>query len=159
MRISKIEGNMEYAKAASKRSTCLKTRVGAAIFDESNTIVSTGYNGAPRGVTDCLERGECERMKRGVKSGTHYSLCNSVHGEANALLQAGKNAIGGSIYIYAEDVATGKAITLMPCMMCSRMIINAQIKEIFVNCDDNTIGTVTPLVAYKLSHLNMWDEV
>ncbi len=114
---------MEMAELTSKRSTCIRRQVGAVIVKEKH-IIATGYNGAPRGVKHCEERGGCLREKLNVPSGERHELCMAVHAEQNAIIQAatlGQSIEGGVIYV-----------THQPCVICAKMIINAGIKRIVV---------------------------
>jgi len=114
---------MEMAALTSKRSTCMRRQVGAVIVKDKH-IIATGYNGAPRGVKHCEERGGCLREKLDVPSGERHELCMAVHAEQNAIIQAatlGQSIEGGVIYV-----------TNQPCVICAKMIINAGIKRIVV---------------------------
>lgn len=114
---------MEMAILTSKRSTCLRRQVGAVIVKDKH-IISTGYNGAPKGLAHCEELGGCLREKLNVPSGQRHELCRALHAEQNAIIQAatlGQSIEGATIYI-----------THQPCVICSKMIINAGIKEIIV---------------------------
>jgi dCMP deaminase len=111
---------MEIALLVSSRTTCLRRQVGAVIVKDKR-LLSTGYNGAPVGLKHCAELG-CLRQKLGVKSGEKHELCRAIHAEQNAIIQAatfGVPLLGASIYI-----------THFPCVLCSKMIINAGIKRI-----------------------------
>ncbi len=106
-----------------ERSTCLRHHVGAVIV-KNNHIISSGYNGSPSGVKDCIELG-CIRDKLGIISGTRHEVCRAVHAEQNAIIQAalhGTSPEGGTIYC-----------THSPCIICAKMIVNAKIKR-FVTC-------------------------
>lgn len=114
---------MEMAHLVSKRATCLGRNVGAVIVKD-NRILTTGYNGSPQGVKHCDTRG-CLRRKMEIPSGERQELCFGTHAEQNAIIQAAKMGIsidGASIYI-----------TITPCVVCAKMLINVGIKEIFVN--------------------------
>ena len=114
---------MEMAELTAKRATCSRRQVGAVITRD-NRAVATGYNGAPRGVAHCEEKGGCLRQKLGVPSGQRHELCRALHAEQNAIISAASmgNAIeGGTIYI-----------THQPCVICAKMIVNAGIKRIVV---------------------------
>ncbi len=120
MRASWDEYFMEIAEIVKTRSTCLRRQVGAVIVKD-NRIITTGYNGAPSGLRHCLEIG-CERQRLGVPSGERHELCRALHAEQNAIIQAAKLGIsteGATIYI-----------TLQPCVICAKMLINAGIKKI-----------------------------
>ena len=114
---------MEMAQLTAKRSTCMRRSVGAIIVKDRH-IVATGYNGAPRGIRHCAERGGCMREKLGVPSGERHELCMALHAEQNAIIQAA--TLGVSI----EDATI--YVTHQPCVICAKMIINAGIKRIVV---------------------------
>lgn len=112
---------MELAKLVGTWCTCHRRNVGAVIVKDKR-IIATGYNGAPSGVENCLERGYCLRNKLQIPSGTKAETCYSVHAEQNAITQAAKLGIavnGSTIYI-----------THQPCTICTRLLINAGIKRI-----------------------------
>ena len=111
---------MEIASLVSRRSTCLRRQVGALIVKDKN-ILSSGYNGAPSGITHCEVTG-CLREKLNVPSGERHELCRGLHAEQNAIIQAAYHgtAIKDSI-LYCTN---------LPCSICSKMIINAGIKKI-----------------------------
>ena len=120
---------IEIAKVVSTRSTCLRRRYGAVIVKD-NVIVSTGYNGAPRGSANCVDRGTCRRQELNVPAGERYELCEAVHAEQNAIINGSPERMkDSSIYIagFEEDdsAAEGK-----PCLLCRRMIRNAQIQQV-----------------------------
>ena len=111
---------MEMARLVSTRSTCLRRKVGAVIVKDKR-VLSTGYNGSPRGTRHCEELG-CIRVQMNVPSGTRHELCRGVHAEQNAVTQAayfGVSVNGATIYT-----------TTFPCSMCAKILINAGIKEI-----------------------------
>ena len=119
-RPSNDEYFMEMAQLVSSRSTCLRRRVGAVIVKEKR-VLSTGYNGSPKGTKHCEELG-CIRVQMNVPSGTRHELCRGVHAEQNAVTQAayfGVSVDGATIYT-----------TTYPCSMCAKILINAGIKEI-----------------------------
>jgi len=120
---------IEIAKVVSSRSTCLRRRYGAVIVKD-RVIISTGYNGSPRGVENCVDTGICPRKANNIPSGERYELCEAVHAEQNAIINAPPERMkGATIYIagFEEDdsFAAGR-----PCKLCDRMIRNAQIKEV-----------------------------
>lgn len=109
------------AQQVKTRSTCLRRQTGAVLVRDKR-ILTTGYNGAPRGLQHCLEIG-CLRESKGVASGERHELCRGLHAEQNAILQA-------SIY----GVSVDKAVlytTHFPCTLCAKMLINAGIVKIF----------------------------
>lgn len=104
----------------SSRSTCLRNQVGAVLVKDSQ-ILSTGYNGAPKGLPHCEEVG-CLREQMGVKPGERHELCRGLHAEQNAIIQAAYHGVsvkGAILYC-----------TTRPCVICTKMLINAGIKEI-----------------------------
>ena len=120
---------IDIAKAVSARATCLRRKYGAVITKD-NVIVSTGYNGAPSGMKDCLEAGKCTRKELQIPHGERYELCHSVHAEANAIIRAsGEELKGATIYVSGADHGAGECLS-EPCMMCKRMILNARIKKV-----------------------------
>ncbi|MDO9508547.1 MAG: cytidine/deoxycytidylate deaminase family protein [Thermovirgaceae bacterium] len=122
---------MSIAAVVSSRSTCLRRKVGAVVVRDRQ-IVSTGYNGAPKGTPHCSETG-CLREKMEVPSGERHEICRGSHAEVNAIAQAaamGSSTSGSMIYCTHE-----------PCSFCTKAIINAGIKRIvFVNSYPDTIG-------------------
>ena len=109
---------MEIATVIAKRSTCLRNQVGA-LFVKNKRILSTGYNGAPSGLEHCDVVG-CARED--VASGTRHELCRAVHAEQNAIIQAAIHGIsieGSTLYC-----------THQPCILCAKMMINAQVKRV-----------------------------
>ena len=86
-RTDKINYYLDIADTVSERSTCIRRHYGAIIVF-NDEIISTGYNGAPRGRKNCVDLGECTRDKLGIPSGERYELCRSVHAEANAIISA-----------------------------------------------------------------------
>ena len=114
---------MEMAYLAGTRSTCLRRKVGAIIVKD-NQILSTGYNGAPKHIRHCAITG-CLRDQLNVPSGERHELCRGVHAEQNAVIQAAINGTsirGASLYC-----------TNQPCVICSKILINAEIKTIYIS--------------------------
>jgi dCMP deaminase len=125
MRPSWDEYFMQIVELIKTRSTCLRRQVGALIVKDKR-ILSTGYNGAPMGCKHCSEIG-CLREQLKVPSGQRHELCRAIHAEQNAIVQAaysGTSVKGGTLYV-----------TNQPCVLCSKMIINAGIKKIVFNGD------------------------
>lgn len=136
-RISKTDYYLTIARAVSLRGTCLRRNYGAVIVKDDR-IVSTGYNGAPRGEDNCCDTGVCIRQQQGIPSGQRYELCKSVHAEQNAVIFAGFDKTNGStLYLAGTDVETGNDIAAPDCCdMCKRVIRNAGIKRVyFLNAD------------------------
>jgi len=116
---------MQMARLVSERSTCLRRQVGA-VLTRNNQIVASGYNGAPKHIRHCATAG-CKRMQEGISSGQRHELCRGVHAEQNTIIQAALN--GASI-----ESAT-LYCTHFPCSICTKMIINAEIKYVYVADD------------------------
>lgn len=148
-RISKTMYYLGIAKAVSQRSSCLNKHWGAVIVKD-DTIVSTGFNGAPRQVKDCVEKGYCRlteyRRKNKLSRGEGYEQCLSVHAEMNAIIQASKEELEGStLYLYGVEQNNLDGIWTyvtnpMPCVNCRRAIINARISKVIVQTKNN-VGT------------------
>ena len=120
---------IEIAKVVSSRSTCLRRRYGAVIVKD-NVIVSTGYNGAPRGSTNCIDRGLCKRKELNIPSGERYELCEAVHAEQNAIINGSPERMkDATIYIagFEEDNSAAEG---RPCLLCKRMILNSRIQQV-----------------------------
>lgn len=120
MRPSWDEYFMGIADLVKERSTCLRRKVGAVIV-KNNRILTTGYNGAPPGVSHCEDVG-CLRELMHVPSGERHELCRALHGEQNAVIQAAKYGIS----IEAATIYT----TTYPCVICSKILIASGIKRI-----------------------------
>ena len=137
-RISKDELYLNVAESVLSRATCMRRIYGAAIV-KNDEIISTGYNGSPRGRKNCTDRGVCLREQLKVPQGQRYEICCSVHGEANAIISASRDKmIDSTLYLVGHDVKTGKRLSVSePCAMCKRMIINAGIKEVVTRNGDS----------------------
>lgn len=112
---------MTITRMVAKRSTCLRRHVGAILVKDKR-ILATGYNGAPAGIRHCEEVG-CLRHDTSVPSGERHELCRGLHSEQNAIIQAAYHGIsiaGSTLYC-----------TNKPCVICSKMLINAGIKKVF----------------------------
>ncbi|MGB4482719.1 MAG: cytidine/deoxycytidylate deaminase family protein [bacterium] len=111
---------MEIARVVARRSTCLRRQVGAVLVRDKH-ILATGYNGAPAGAPHCQEVG-CLREQLGVPPGERHELCRGLHAEQNAIIQAalhGVTTMGATLYV-----------TCQPCVVCTKMLINAGVKRI-----------------------------
>lgn len=120
MRPTYDEYFMKMTQVVATRSTCLRRNVGA-ILVKNKHILSTGYNGAPKGLKHCSEVG-CLREKLNVQPGERHELCRGLHAEQNAIIQA-------SVFGVSIDEAT-LYCTAAPCSVCAKMLINAGIKEV-----------------------------
>lgn len=118
---------LNIAKAVSKRSSCIVRQYGAVIV-KNDEVISTGYNGSPRGSENCCDIGYCKRYSSGSHSHNDgdYNECESVHAEMNSLLSASRNEmIGATLYLYGSE--NDKPIDCEPCPICKRLIKNAGI--------------------------------
>lgn len=132
LRPSKDEYYLTIARQIGAHSTCYRNRIGTIIVKEDQ-IIATGYIGAPRKTKDCFERRNCLRTMMGMPHGQRYEICRSVHSEQNAIINASRgtnSTLGGTMYIWGEDTASGKLIDAFPCFICKRMIINAGIERV-----------------------------
>ena len=132
-RIDKENYYLDIAQAALERSTCLRRCYGAIIV-QHDEIVSSGYNGAPRGRSNCGDLGYCAREALNIPSGERYELCRSVHAEANAIISAPRREVlGATLYMVCRDPETGALIpNSTSCSMCRRLIINAGIARVVI---------------------------
>jgi len=112
---------MSIAKLVATRSTCLRRNVGAVLVKDKK-ILATGYNGAPTGIRHCEETG-CLREKLNVKPGERHELCRGLHAEQNVIIQ--------SAYYGVITKGTTLYSTHKPCIICSKMLINAGVEKIF----------------------------
>lgn len=111
---------MQIAKLVASRSTCMRRQVGAVLVKDRN-ILATGYNGVPSGITHCEVTG-CLREKLKVPSGERHELCRGLHAEQNAIIQAAKHGTNiDDATLYCTD---------SPCIICSKMLINAGVRKI-----------------------------
>jgi dCMP deaminase len=116
---------MKLAMLVAERSTCLRHHVGAVMVRDKR-ILTTGYNGAAKGVKDCIELG-CMRNKLNIPSGQRHEICRAIHAEQNAIIQAGLHGITiNNATIYC---------THSPCILCAKMLVNSGITR-FVSCTE-----------------------
>ena len=121
-RISKINTYLNCAEVFAYRSTCIKRKYGAVIVKD-DVVISTGYNGAPRGMENCCDIGKCPRIERNLHQGDGYAMCRAIHAEANALYNAlynGSCVNGSTIYVHG----------LPCCIECAKAIIQSGIKRV-----------------------------
>ena len=132
-RVNKRNYYLDIAQTVLERATCLR-RVYGAIIVKNDEIISTGYNGAPRGRKNCVDLGYCTREQLKVPRGERYELCRSVHAEANAIISAQRrDMVGASIYLVGRDARSGELLhDATSCPMCRRMIINAGLDEVVI---------------------------
>ena len=132
-RKDRINYYLDIAETVTERSTCIRRQWGAVIV-KNDEIISTGYNGAPRGRKNCTDVGTCIREKLQVPRGERYELCRSVHAEQNAIISASRrDTIGATLYIVGVDAKTREYVEKsMPCAMCKRTIINSGIEKVII---------------------------
>ena len=132
-RVSKHNYYLDIAETVAERCTCMRKKFGAIIVKD-DVIVSTGYNGAPRGRQNCSDLNCCMRDKLNIPRGKRYELCRSVHAEANAIIAAARERmLGATIYMACVDSKTNELVAgTNSCMMCKRLVINAGISRIIV---------------------------
>jgi len=137
-RTSKENYYLGIADAVLERSTCMRRKYGAIIV-RSDEIISTGYNGAPRGRKNCSDLGYCAREAMQIPSGERYELCRSVHAEANAIISASRrDMIGATLYLVGRDAKTGELLhDTTSCSMCRRQIINSGITKVVARIGEN----------------------
>ena len=142
-RIDKENYYLDIAGTVLERSTCMRKHYGAIIV-QSDEIVSSGYNGAPRGRKNCGDLGYCARAALNIPSGQRYELCRSVHAEANAIISASRREVlGASLYMVCRDPRTGELIPgSTSCSMCRRLIINAGIERVVIRNTEKEYSVV-----------------
>ena len=135
-RISKENYYLDIAETVLERATCLR-RIYGAIIVKNDEIVSTGYNGAPRGRKNCMDLGYCTREAMNIPSGQRYELCRSVHAEMNAIISAARrDTLGSTLYL------AGLLHDATSCSMCRRTIINAGIDRVVIRNTDKDYSVV-----------------
>ena len=140
---------LDLAETVAKRCTCLRRHFGAVIV-KNDEVISTGYNGAPRGRKNCSDLGYCVRAQLGVPRGERYELCRSVHAEANAIISAARDKmIDGTLYLTGVETDGSYVANSCSCAMCKRLVINAGIKEVVIRDDEN---------AYRVIPVSEWIE-
>ncbi|MBR3848562.1 MAG: cytidine deaminase [Oscillospiraceae bacterium] len=133
MRTDKFNYYLDIAETVLERGTCLRRNFGAIIV-RHDSIISTGYTGAPRGRCNCCDLGYCRREQLQIPRGERYELCRSVHAEANAIIAAPRSEmLGSTLYLVGRDMKTGELVpNTSSCAMCKRMIINAGIERVVI---------------------------
>lgn len=142
-RVSKRNYYLDIAQTVAERSTCLRKKYGAIIV-KNDVIISTGYNGAPRGRINCSDLGNCLREKLNIPRGERYELCRSVHSEANAIIAASREQmLGSTLYMACIDSKSGLLVPgTNSCMMCKRQVINAGIDEVVIRDDPENFRVI-----------------
>ena len=149
-RVSKHNYYLDIAQTVAERSTCLRKKYGSIIV-KNDVIVSTGYNGSPRGRKNCSDISYCMREHLQIPRGERYELCRSVHSEANAIIAASRESmLGATLYMACLDSKTGELVpNTSSCAMCKKLIINAGIDKVVIR---NTPDS------YKVIEVREWLE-
>lgn len=151
-RIDKINYYLNIAETVAERSTCLRKHVGCVIVN-NDEIISTGYNGAPRGRINCIDLGYCSKKKFFPElRHAGYDACRSVHAEQNALISASrKDMLGATLYLVLYNSETNEyEIGANSCQMCRKLIINAGIKKVIIREKNKQ--------EYKIIDIQEWIE-
>ena len=131
-RISKVDTYLNCAENFAYRSTCIKRKYGAVLVKD-DAVISTGYNGSPRGFENCCDIGECPRIKLGLHQGEGYAICRAIHAEANALLNCSREqTLGADLYLAGVNPMDLSVHKAKPCPLCARMIIQAGIRKVYL---------------------------
>lgn len=147
-RISKQQYYFSIAFTVAKRSTCLRREIGA-ILVKDDTIIATGFNGAPAGLEHCTET-TCVRTEQNIPSGEKHELCRAVHAEQNVICQAAKNGIsikGSTLYS-----------TTAPCVICAKMIVNAGISTVVFSSNYANVDGLKILEEAGISIINIQED-
>lgn len=149
-RVSKHNYYLDIAQTVAERATCMRKMFGAIIV-KNDSIISTGYNGAPRGRKNCTDMKVCMRDKLNIPRGERYELCRSVHAEANAIIAAPREQmLGATLYMACVNAKTGELEAgTSSCMMCKRQVINAGITTLVVRDTKDT---------YRVINVSDWIE-
>lgn len=149
-RVSKHNYYLDIAQTVAERSTCMRKKYGAIIVKD-DSIISTGYNGAPRGRKNCCDLNFCMREKLQIPRGERYELCRSVHSEANAIIAAPRDQmLGATLYMACVSPEDGSLVSgTTSCMMCKRMVINAGISTVVLRDTKDD---------YRIVDVNEWIE-
>ena len=131
-RVSKIDTYLNCAEVFAHRSTCIKRKYGAVIVKD-DVVISTGYNGAPRGFENYCDIGTCPRMERDMHQGEGYGICRAVHAEENALLNCSRGqTMGADLYLVGVNPQDNSIHEAKPCPLCARSIIQAGINNVYL---------------------------
>lgn len=137
-RISKPDAYLNCAEVFAYRSTCLKRKYGAVIV-KNDVVISTGYNGSPRGLDNCCDIGYCPRMQRDMHQGEGYDICRAVHAEQNALLNCSRSqTIGADLYLVGINPSDNSIHRAKPCPICARNIIQSGIRNVYLRVGDGS---------------------
>lgn len=148
-KLSRINDYLDIAEVISKKSTCLRRNFGCVVVKDDE-IISTGYNGSPRGTKNCnTDLKYCVRDNLNIERGTRYELCRAVHAEANAIISASRrDLLGSGLFLVGLEFSNRSYVSNPePCIMCKKLIINAGIKQVIVR---------TSKLDYKIIEVQSW---
>lgn len=135
-RVSKIDTYLNVAETFAYRSTCIKRKYGAVVV-KNDVVVSTGYNGSPRGYANCCDIGKCPRIEQNMHQGEGYGICRAIHAEQNALLNCSREqTMGADLYLAGVNPEDNSVHQAKPCPLCARMMIQAGIKNVIMRTGD-----------------------
>ena len=156
-RISKIDTYLNCAETFAHRSTCLKRKYGAVIVKD-DVVISTGYNGSPRGFENCCDSGNCPRIERNMHQGEGYGICRAIHAEMNALLNCSrKQTIGADLYLTGVNPQDNSIHKAKPCPLCARTIIQAGISKVYLRVGEGA-GNYIVVPANELEWVQSADK-
>ena len=131
-RVSKTDTYLNCAEVFAYRSTCLKRKYGAVIVKD-DVVISTGYNGSPRGMDNCCDIGRCPRIEQNMHQGEGYGICRAIHAEMNALLNCSRQqTMGADLYLSGVNPTDNSVHRAKPCPICARAIIQAGIRNVYL---------------------------
>ncbi len=149
-RVSKMDTYLNVAEIFAYRSTCIKRKYGAVIVKE-DVVVSTGYNGSPRGLENCCDLGRCPRIELGMHQGEGYGICRAIHAEQNALLNCSREqTMGADLYLAGVNPVDNSVHRAKPCPLCARLIIQAGIRNVIMR-EGEAAGEYAVIPAKDLS--------
>jgi dCMP deaminase len=141
-RPSKDQYYLNIAREVATRSTCLRSKYGSIVVNKANQVVSSGYNGSPRGVVNCCDSGICRRDETGT---SRYDCCAAVHSEPNALLiPSSRDLEGATMYIARHQSSNPSISEVAPCKNCRRLIINSLISKVVCLQDNGDVLYFNP---------------
>ena len=144
-RRDKINYYLDIAETVLERSTCLRRHYGSVLV-KNDIIISTGYNGSPRGIQNCSEVGICNREH--CQRGTNYNLCPGVHSEMNAIINCERSEmLESNLYLVGKEINNEYIKDANPCALCKRLIINSGIEKVFIRIDKDN---------YKVINVKDW---
>ena len=117
-----------------------------AVIVKDDVVISTGYNGAPRGFENCCDLGSCPRLDRNMHQGEGYEICRAIHAEENALLNCSRQqTMGADLYLVSINPKDNSINESKPCPLCARLIIQAGINNVYVRLGEGAENyTVIP---------------